>query len=204
MQQVSESEQMIPNGGEATSMTVKKLAVVAGVLAIIAVVGAILVGTVFAQTATPPSQTTPGAPKGPVWAPGLGMWGSGWTATFDAAAKALNLTPTQLFDQLHSGKTLAEVAQAQGIDLQTVQNAITAARTQAMKDAINQAVQNGRMTQAQADWLIQGLDNGYLGKGLGAFGFGHFGLMGRGGMRGFPGRAPLRIPRSTPTPGTTS
>jgi hypothetical protein len=195
---------MMHNGGEATRMTVKKLAVVAGALAIIAVIGAILVGTVFAQTATPPSQTTPNILKGPVWGPGLDLWGGGSTATFDAAAKALNLTPTQLFDQLHSGKTLAEVAQAQGVDLQTVQNAITAARTQAMKDAINQAVQNGRMTQAQADWLIQGLDNGYLGKGIAGFGFDHFGFMGRGGMRSFPGRAPMRIPRNTPTPGTTS
>ncbi len=66
---------------------------------------------------------------------------------FDAIAKALNLTPTQLFEQLHSGKTLDEIAEAQGVDLAKVQEAANATRVQAMKDAIAQAVKDGKMTQ---------------------------------------------------------
>jgi hypothetical protein len=38
------------------------------------------------------------------------MGGQGGWAVFDAAAKALGLTPEQLFTELHSGKTLSDVA----------------------------------------------------------------------------------------------
>ncbi len=103
---------------------------------------------------------------------------------FDAMAKALNLTPTQLFEEMHSGKTLDEIARAQGVDLAKVQEAASAARVQAMKEKIAQAVKDGKMTQEQANWLLQGLEKGYVGKGRGdEFGFGR-GPMGRSGMRG--------------------
>ena len=118
-------------------------------------------------------------------------------------AKALNLTPTQLFEALHSGKTLDEIAKAQGVDLAKVQEAANAARIQAMKDKIAQAVKDGKMTQEQADWLLQGLEKGYMGKGRGGeFGFGR-GPMGRGGMRGHGDRGGAPIP-ATPAPGTSS
>ena len=109
--------------------------------------------------------------------------GGGSMADFDAMAKALNLTPTQLFEQLHSGKTLAEIAQAQGVDLTKIQEAANATRIQAQKDRIAQAVKDGTMTQAQADWILQGLEKGYMGKGMGGFRGGP--MMGRGGMHGF-------------------
>jgi hypothetical protein len=58
------------------------------------------------------------------------------------------------------------------------------------KTAIAQAVTDGTMTQAKADWLLEGLDKGYWGTGQGDFGFG-MGPggpgMGRGGPRGFGG-----------------
>jgi hypothetical protein len=65
-----------------------------------------------------------------------------------------------------------------------------------MKDAITQAVKDGRITQAQADWLLQGLEKGYLPAGRG---FGH----GRGFGKFGPGKAPSQTP-ATPTPGSTS
>jgi hypothetical protein len=133
---------------------------------------------------------------------GFGFRG-GDMENFDAIAKALNLTPTQLFEQLHSGKTLDEIAKAQGVDLTKLQEAANAARVQAMKEGIAQAVTDGKMTQDQADWLLRGLDKGYLGKGRG-FGFG-FGCdhMGRGGMRGGGKWGPSPAP-TTPAPGTSS
>ena len=182
-------------------MTGKRLAAVVGVVALIAVVGVLVVGTAFAQSGTPGSQATPMTPKAHAFGlgKGPGFWGGGSMADFDAMAKALNLPPTQLFEQLHSGKTLAEIAQAQNVDLTKVQEAANATRITAMKDRINQAFTAGAITKAQADWLLQGLDNGYMGKGPGGFG----GQMGRGGMRGFGGRAPSRMPRPA-APGTTS
>jgi hypothetical protein len=129
---------------------------------------------------------------------GFGFWGGGWTAPFDAMAEALNLTPTQLFEELHSGKSLNEIAEAQGVDLAQLQEAANATRVQAMKDAIAQAVEDGKITQEQADWLLQGLDKGYMGKGW-HFGFGH----GMRGMRGFGKWGPAPAPL-TPAPGTSS
>jgi hypothetical protein len=156
--------------------------------------------TVFAQTDTPSTQATP-TPCKPFWGRGFGFWGGGWTTDFDAVAKALNLTPTQLFEELHSGKTLEEIATAQGVDMTKVQEAANASRIQAMKDAIAQAVKDGKITQEQADWLLQGLDKGYLGKGRG-FGFG-FGRGMRGGMRGFGMWGPVPVP-TAPASGTSS
>ena len=181
-------------------MTLKKLALVAGAVALVAVIGVLIAGTVSAQTGTPPSQATPLMPKTFMGRGGFGFWGGGSIANFDAVAKALNLTPTQLFEQLHSGKTLAEIATAQGVDLTKVQDAANAAQAQAMKDMIAQAVKDGKMTQAQADWLQQGLNNGYLGKGRAGFGFGH-GMRGGMGMRGFGSKG--TTPAPAPAPGTS-
>ena len=178
-------------------MTVKRLLAVVGVLALVTAVGLLVVVPAFAQTGTPPAQATPATPQGKLGGRGFGFgFMGGSTALFDAEAKALNLTPTQLFEQLHSGKTLSEIAQAQGVDLQKVQDAVKAAQVQAEKDRINQAVQNGTMSQDQANWLLQGLDKGYLNGGRG-FGFGH--MMPRGGMRGFGGGKPTTP--ATPAPG---
>lgn len=186
-------------------MSMKRLATLMGALALITVLGVFSVSAALAQTDTPTTPDT--APKTEKTAPWLGGRGFGFGGrggsfeNFDAMAEALNLTPTQLFEQLHSGKTLAEIAEAQGVDLAAVQEAANAARVQAMKDAIAQAVTDGKITQERADWLLQGLDKGYLGKGRGLdFGFGsrgHGGMRG-GGMRGITPAAP------TTTPGTSS
>lgn len=186
------------------TIKMKRLSAVMGAVALIAVVGALVVGTAFAQDTTP-TPAPNAAPDTPSGKHGMGMrfgFRGGNTENFDAIAKALNLTPTQLFEQLHSGKTLAEIATAQGVDLAKVQADATAARVQAMKDTIAQAVKDGKMTQDRADWLLLGLDKGYLGQGR-DFGFGlgcdH---MGRGGMRG--GKwGPSQTP-SAPASGTSS
>jgi hypothetical protein len=184
------------------AVTRKKLLVVVGVVALITVVGLVVGGMALAQTETPPSQTTPATPGQLPWGKGFGCMGGGSWGNFDAMANALNLTPTQLFEKLHAGKTLADIATEQGVDLAKVQEAANAARVQAMKDAIAQAVKNGKITQAQADWLLQGMEQGFMGKGRG-FGFGFGGRGGRG-MHGFwGGQAPQQAP-SAPTPNPAS
>jgi hypothetical protein len=187
-------------------MTKKKLTVVVGVLALITVIGVVAAGAAFAQADTP-TPAPNAAPVTPFGERGMGRGFSfgacGSWDNFDAMAKALNLTPTQLFEALHSGKTLDEIAKTQGVDLAKVQEAANAARIQAMKDKIAQAVKDGKITQEQADWLLQGQEKGYIGKGRG----GMFGLdqgpMGRGGMRGHGkwGGAPAP---AAPAPGSSS
>jgi hypothetical protein len=172
----------------------KKLSLLVGVLTLITLLGAVAVSTAYAQPTTPqtsgPTIKTFGR---------MGLWSGlargGWISSFDAMAEALKLTPVQLFEQLHSGKTLAEIAQAQGVELQAVMDAVKAAQAQSMKDRINQAVQDGKMTQDQADWLLKGLEQGYMGGKMRGFGFGH-------GMRGFGDRLP-KAP-GTPAPSGTA
>ena len=159
-----------------------------GALALVTALGVLAAGAVGAQTATPPSQGIPpagmrGAPPG---GPGPDFFG-GSTTAFDAQAKALNLTPTQLFEQLYSGKTLDEIATAQGVDVAVVQEAVKTVQAQAAKDRIAQAVKDGSMTQDQADWLLVGMEKGYTDGGFGGRMMGGMGPGPRGG--GAPGRA---------------
>jgi hypothetical protein len=135
----------------------------------------VAVGVVYAQEGTPPAQGTNPPPAAGSAVPAakakaqalarFGIPGMGWKA-FDAAANALKLTPTQAFERLHSGETLPQIAQAQGVDLQTLQQAVKSARQDAATQAIGKAVQSGRITQDRGDWLLQGLKNGWLGSAL--------------------------------------
>jgi hypothetical protein len=63
------------------------------------------------------------------------------------AATALGVTENELRAALEGGKTLAQVAEAEGVDVDT----LVAALTKAEKERIAQAVTDGRLTQAQAD-----------------------------------------------------
>ncbi|HEX8992454.1 MAG TPA: hypothetical protein VF784_12315 [Anaerolineales bacterium] len=123
------------------------------------------------------------------------------SAELDAAAKALGMTSTDLSTQLQSGKTLSDLATAKGVTLQSVQDAIQSAHRAEMTTQINQAVSAGQMTQDKANWLLEGLNKGYLDgpDGFG-FGFGHgFGMGGPGQERGqMPSQAAPTAPTATP------
>ena len=164
----------------------KRLAILAGIALTVTVLGAAVAVPALAQEPTPPTPKAPFGQRGR----DLGFWGRSW-AVFDAAAEALGLTPEQLFAELHSGKSLADIAEAQGVDLKAVHEAMKAAQAEAMKQANQQAVENGRLTQAQADWLLEGIDLGFLPR---RWGFGR-------GVRGrFGGFALPLAPSAAPGP----
>lgn len=100
---------------------------------------------------------------------------------FDTVAEALGLEPEALFAELHEGQTLSEIAEAQGVELDEVREAVNAARVEAKKEAIEQAVEDGRLSREQADWMIEGLEKGFFpaGEGRGRF-------HGGGGRRRMP------------------
>jgi hypothetical protein len=143
---------------------------VAGIATLVAAIGLVaVVGVSLAQGPTPPGK--PGMMGGGGWFGfGFGMRGQGGWAAFDATAKALGLTPDELFSELHSGKTLADIEKEKNVDPKTVTDAVAAVRKDAISKAIEQAVTDGRITRAQADWLLQGLNQGWLGHGFGGFG----------------------------------
>jgi hypothetical protein len=160
----------------------KKLyAILGAVGALVLLLGGLGVSVASAQEATPESE---GAPSRGIWDWGRDLFGFApgdqWTM-FDTAADVLGLTPEELFAQLHAGNTMEEVAEAQGVELEDLQEALNVARADATRAGIEQAVEGGEMSQEQADWLLEGLEQGFMS----GPGFGH-GV--GGGMRGGRGR----------------
>ena len=154
----------------------RRLIILIGVALTAVTLGVAFVVPTLAQDPTP----TPGVGFG-CGGRGFGLWG-GSCSVFDAAAEALGLTPGELFGELHGGKTLADIA---GDDLGKVQEAMKAAQAEGMKAAIQQAVEDGRITQEQADWMLKGQELGFM--------HGHRGF-GRGMRGGIGGFAPSRLP----------
>jgi len=160
-------------------------------LLVIGALTAVIGGVALAQEETPvvPEDSLPHMEKGM----GRGM---GSQVELEAAAEVLGMTADELKTQLWGGKTLADLAEEKGIDLADVQAAVQAAQEAAMRDQITQAVEDGTITQEHADWLLEGLEKGFLTDG---FGFGHgFG----GGRHGhgfqFYGQ-PDSAPQDTPS-----
>ncbi len=80
---------------------------------------------------------------------GEGHGGRGGMGRFDdgVAAQVLGLSTDELREQLRSGKTLAEVAADQGVERQTLVDALVASAT----ERLAQAVTDGKITQERAD-----------------------------------------------------
>ncbi len=163
----------------------------AGLLAALLVVGTVGAITVYADDSTPPAGL-PGDGRGPGGRRGLPQ------AELEAAAKALNMTADELSTALQEGKTLEELATSAGVDIQDVQDAINTVHREEMRTRIEQEVSDGTMTQEKADWLLEGLEKGFLdGPGFG-FGFGRGGHGGPPPMDGQTAPATLTAPTATP------
>ena len=91
----------------------------------------------------------------------------------EGLAELLGLTIEELQDQLQDGKTIQEVADEAGIDLEGFREKMQTANQVDMQTRIEEALANGEISQDQADWLLEGLEKGYLD---GPF----FGMGGRG------------------------
>jgi polyhydroxyalkanoate synthesis regulator phasin len=85
--------------------------------------------------------------------PGFGFHHEGMHDGLDAAASYLGLTEAQLRTQLESGKSLAQVAQAQGKSVDGLEQALVADA----KTHLDQEVKEGHLTQAQADAMLNEL-----------------------------------------------
>jgi hypothetical protein len=101
----------------------------------------------------------PGGPGGPDGhhGPGRGFGrhgGVGGHEAFGAAATALDLTEAQLVAKLRAGKSIADVAKDQNKDLAGVKAAVKKAIT----DELDADVKAGRLTGAQRDDILAGID----------------------------------------------
>jgi len=91
---------------------------------------------------------------------GRGMMDRGWGIMGDSedsliaiAADKLGMTVDELTTQLKDGKTVADLAKEKGVDLQTIVDAFMAAR----QETLNQAVTDGKITQEQADQMLENM-----------------------------------------------
>jgi ribosomal protein S20 len=101
-----------------------------------------LAGGVLGVTGVAGAQTGDGGPPAESGRPP-----GGHGPKLEAAARALNLSEDDLRAQLRDGETIAQVAQAQGVDVQTVIDAMVAEATA----RIDQAVQEGDLTAEEAN-----------------------------------------------------
>jgi hypothetical protein len=85
--------------------------------------------------------------------PGFGGPHRGHLGDLEAAASYLGLTEDQLRTQLQSGKTLADVAKAQGKSVDGLIDALVADA----KEHLDDAVADGRLTKAQEDQILADL-----------------------------------------------
>ena len=124
---------------------------------------------------------------------GFGRGGFGFEGdVFGAAAKALGISPAELKTDLGKGQSIADIAKAKNLDLNTVIDALVADA----KTKLDQAVKDGHLTQAEADKIeatlktsISAVVNDTLPKGPkdggpfagGPMGGGRFGFHGHGG-----------------------
>ncbi len=188
---------------------IKKLGIVLGSAVVVGLVGLLVASAAFAQGTTPTATATPQAtaPQAKSGLQGRGAPGAGGPNDgMDQIAKLLNMTPDQIWAERVLGKTIADIAKEKGVDTQQLVDALVASQ----KTRIDQAVTDGRLTQAQADkwleWYKQSaalqLTEPYAG-GFGGMsgGFGALRVRGHGGM---PGGGPGNQSGNTPSQSQTS
>ena len=107
------------------------------------------------------------------WMNSMHQWmttsGGMHTLVWNTVAEKLGLISDELFTELNSGKTLAEVAEDRDIS----RAGLVAAIEKAHQDSLAQAVQDGVLTQSQADsilaqmagryeWMLDNMGNGEM------------------------------------------
>jgi hypothetical protein len=139
----------------------KTIVITSLVLLALAVLG---IGVVFAQGTKPPTQN-----------------GYGWMHDYieQALAAKLGLKEDQVEEQFAAGETMYQIALDSGVK----QEDLAAFMNEVHKDAFANAVSNGVLTQQQADWMLQRMQN------RGGFGMGNCPTLGGQGTfsngRGF-------------------
>ena len=157
----------------------KTLIVTAVILAALVTLG--IAGFAYAQSQTPPTPPTgtygPGMMGGRgAGGPGMmGRWGGGGMLAngaygpmheymVAAVAQALGLDPADVQSRLEAGETMWQIAQSQGLNDAEIAELMSTAH----QDALQAAVAAGVITQEQADWMSQHMQQRWQNGGAGA------------------------------------
>jgi polyhydroxyalkanoate synthesis regulator phasin len=120
-------------------------------------------------------------------APRGGFGGRLGGAPIGVATEKLGMSAEELMAEIQAGKSIADVAREKGVDVQEIADAYM----EQLRARLGQAVENGRLTQEQADsmlekaeeWVLEMLNNTWEGRA--------------------PGRFPGRFPGKMKFPGTS-
>ena len=132
----------------------KRIVSIGLALLVVSMIGLGAIGAVAAQT--PEETAAPDVTESPVPGTGKGL-GRAWDhvrmgarVVSDAVAVLLGLTQDEIQTKRVDGQTWSEIAAEQGVTDQELIDAMLSEKVQ----LIEQAVTDGNLTQAQADWLI--------------------------------------------------
>jgi hypothetical protein len=84
------------------------------------------------------------------WGGRGGLVGGPENSLVAVAAEELGMTTADLLAELQNGESIADVAAEKGVDPQDIADAFTEQRA----EALLQAVEDGRITQERADWML--------------------------------------------------
>jgi len=115
-----------------------------------------------------------------------GMMGGG-DSLISIAADELGLSLTELLTELQDGKSVADIAAEKGVEVQDIVDAYLAA----VKESLDEAVADGRITQKQADWQLEQAEERVTDRLDSTWEDGHPDGRRPGGMMGFPGMGGL-------------
>ena len=144
------------------------------------------VGSSYAADPTPTTQPTTAYCQA-LGGTGGGRWGGAFSA-LEPVANLLGISTTDVATQRQAGESLAQIAQAKGVDEAKLIDTILASR----KATLDAQVKAGNITQAQADLMLERMQTqvktaverttvGPMGSASGAgLGMGQGGRMGRG------------------------
>jgi hypothetical protein len=133
------------------------IAVLAAILAVLLASTALAAGPVagrwLQQDTTGATGTCPMGGPGAMGG-GMGMQGRpAWAGQPDEVETLLGMTDTQIQTERLAGKSLAQIAASKNVTEEKLIDAILGAK----QDAIQQAVTAGKLTQAQADAMLQNM-----------------------------------------------
>ena len=138
-------------------------------------------------------------PGGPGFRRRPGKPGFPMEKKLEVLAEALDMDVDALKEALKAGQTPQELAEAQGLDWEELQAQLRERVLEMVRERLDQAVEEGKLTQEQADAILERMENAPLD----AFRKGFRGHRSPRGHRGGPGRGcgPLGGPGHRPGPG---
>jgi len=109
---------------------------------------------------------------------------------WESLAEFLGLTQDELRDQFKDGKTPQELADDAGLDIEKFQDSMQETWEENFKTRIQEKIDNGDITEDHGDWLLEGLEKGFLkGNRMGSDLPGRGRLEEGGGPESFGGRS---------------